>query len=229
MRCDAARRAVSGLTLLEALCTLAIVAMVMSAVLGVLTTTVRGFERAGTGLRRTRLTAGLVRVMGRDMASATAVRTKEIAALQGGAGLSDGSSAALAFFTTHSFSPRPMPSPSGLRRVAYILRPDSDGESTFTLFRRERPYVPGRADADGDAADERLIEGLTSWRLRFYDGSEWHDGWQRVTLPYLVRLDVAFETLADGTPAIETLYLAPKTDPDGDLTPVMGKGNDGSS
>ena len=222
MRSETARK-VLGLTLVEALCVLAIAGLIMVAVLGALEATVSGIRRGRAALRDARLAHGIAALLSADFAEAASIRTADTPAFIGGGGTGPGGGPMLAFFTRHSAFPMSRPSGSGVFRVEYILEENEERAGVFSLFRRESPYLPGREEVPGGEGEaERVAEGLTAVRLRFFDGTQWYDSWQRMALPHMMR--VQYGMAGEGAePRWETeCFLAPVASADVDVTPQVG-------
>ena len=179
----------AAFTLVEALCTLAIVALMMSAIFGTLRMTIHSVEGARRALKRGRVMSGIVHILRHDLDAACNVSAKKLPALVGGS-TDTGGGVCLAFFSTNSLAASWTPSPSGLRRVEYIIRPSAQMPASYDLLRRETPYTIGQPTDKGRSATERLARHVSFWRLRFYDGTEWREQWRRKRLPAAVRLDV---------------------------------------
>jgi len=207
----------SGLTLVEALCVLAIVGLIMGAVLSTLEATVSGFQRARATLRDARLAQGIATLFRADLAEAVSIRSAEISALRGGGT----GGVMLAFFTKHSAFPLGRPSGSGVFRVEYIMEESEERPGVFSLFRRESPHIPGREPASGTTAEgERVADGLAAIRLRFFDGTQWYDSWQRMTMPYMIRMDFGLAGDEAEPRGETTAYFTPVASADVDATPL---------
>jgi len=199
----------NGLTLFEALCTLALLAMVMAALFGVLRLAVGGSERSHAILRRARIVSGIGRIMGRDFLAVCNWSEDKMPALHGAATSQNNGGARLAFFCTNTLAAEPEPSPSGLWRVEYLLETSERVPGCYDLFRRETPYTPGKPLDRSLSQTERLAAGLTTWRMRFSDGSEWHDEWQRNHLPQCARLELGLGSEEASDSEIEVFYFSP--------------------
>ena len=207
------RRGVAAVTLVEALCTLAILGVMMSAMFGVLSVTLRSVERTRERLRSERVVSGIGRCLRRDLHAASGARTDKVAPLTTSDTIA-GSGATLSFFTTRPLTAHVRSSPSGLWRVRYVVRSVDDETGAFDLMRAAAPYTVGKDIDWGSAAEERLARGLAEWRLRFHDGSEWVDAWQRPKLPCMVRVDVRVEGGEDEADRSHVLYFRPMVTPE---------------
>jgi len=206
----------SAFTLIEALCTLAIVALILSATFGALTMTVRSVERARETLRRSRVTSGIARVLRRDFNAVCGASEKKLPALEAG-GFGNGTR--LAFFSTRSLALRGSGGTPGLYRIEYTLRPSDRLPGLYQVLRMETPYTVGKPLDRSRSAAERLADGVSFWRLRFYDGTEWHDQWKRKKLPTSVRLDIAIGEADVAPERAQSLYFVPLVSPEADPLP----------
>ena len=209
-----------GFMLVEVICVLAITALMMGAIFGALSVTVRTVVRTRGVIRRSRIVSGIARVLRRDIEAAFGAEDGKLKPLEGGPAAGFGEEIVLALCTTNSLGPARKPSPTGLVRVQYILRPSERYPESRELLRRETPYRVGKPLDLSRSVAERLADGIAAWRLRFSDGTEWHDGWARSRLPFAVRLDVALQ--GEGTTAerMASVFLSPVVNPDANPLPL---------
>lgn len=210
-------RECAGLTLMEILCALAITALLLGAIMGVLQVTVRTLESTREVMREARVLHGIARVLRNDLEAAFGASEKGIFTLVARAVASDAGGAALEFTTTRSFAPRDKRPASQLCRVEYILRPSERTDGLYELLRKETPYVVGKPLNRDAAITERLADRVAFWRVECYDGSEWKNSWQRNSLPVALRMDLSLGKRKDPIGDSQTIYLAalvnPGTDP----------------
>jgi len=207
----------AGLTLLEVLCALAIVAAVMVAIMGALSVSLRILQRSQQAMRLTRVAGALERVLRRDLEGAVALSEEGYRAFVGsnsltGAAESDAGTTFLEFFSTSSLTPPDRRPNTGLVRVEYLLRRGDETGQGYELFRRERAYLPGKSPERGRSLTELLAGGIVAWEIEFNDGIEWRDEWRKDRLPQAVRVRFALQRLEDGTPALEELVFASAAD-----------------
>lgn len=211
-----------GLTLLEALCTLALLAMVMAALFGVLRLASGGSARSREVLRRARVVSGIGRIMGRDFFTAWNHGDANMPALHGGRVPLSSDGVRLVFFCTHTLATEPKYSPSGVRRVEYLLKESETTDGRYDLFRRETPYTADKPLDRSLSQTERLATGLATWRMRFSDAEEWHDEWRRDYLPQEARLEWVFASDDAAANEVEVFYFSPQVSVEVDAFPVTG-------
>ncbi len=210
-------RTASGFTLLEMVAAIAIGAILLVTLGGVLSVTVRGTEQMRGIMRQTRLQAGVERVLRRDMEQAFRAGDKGqvfIGQPQSVSGV------VLEFTSQSSFNPGVVP-PAGLVRVEYSLVPSVAYSGTSQLRRREMTFIPGKPLDRSKADPEPLADGVTDLSLSFYDGTNWTNTWLRDTLPALVKLNLRYaQDAADpkSLPLVE-YYFAPCVDLDAAVLP----------
>lgn len=205
----------AGLTLLEAICVTAIVAMMLALLMGIVTATVRETNSARATMHSQRVATGVERVIRQDMAGACAVPDKKLSSFVGRPASSYEVEPAMEFFTLHTLGGRP----GIIRRVAYSLRrseTDTPDEETYVLFRQESPYTPG--EPLPDSPRELLASGIVGCDLRFYDGTQWQESWKRDALPVLVRATLALRD-ETGSESRSIFFFAPVADNDGNPLP----------
>ena len=212
------------MTLLEIMCALAIVALVMGAILGVLRGTVRTIEGTHAVMREARVGHGISRVMQSDFEGAFAASEKGMHTLVVRAVNLDEGGTSLEFTTTKSFGLRGERAGPGLCRVEYILRPSAQMAGLRELIRKETPYVVGRPLERDQTLTERLADGVALWRVQCYDGSEWEHEWRRNRLPVALRVDLALGVGEDPAGRSETLYFSALVNPDVDPVPILSGG-----
>ena len=203
----AGERGRAAFTLIEAMCTLAIVALMMSAVFGALTTTIRSVESVRERMRECRTVCGIARILRRDLAVAYGASENKIAPLEGGVTEGIAGGTCLSFFSANALLEHADKSTSGFYRIDYALRPSDRVHGRYEILRTETPYTVGRPLDTHPSVTERLADGVPLWRLGFYDGIEWHDRWRRKDIPTIMRL----EMIESDAPAIprEVFYFSP--------------------
>jgi len=210
-------RKYAGLTLMEILCALAITALILGTIMGVLQVTVRTIESTRKVMRETRIVHGIARVLRGDLEAAFGASEKGVFTLVARAVESGAGGVSLEFTTTRSLAPRDKRPASQLCRVEYILRPSEHTDGLYELIRKETPYVVGKPLNRDAAITERLADGVAFWRVECYDGSEWKNSWQRNSLPVALRMDLALGMRKDPMGDAQTIHLAalvsPGTDP----------------
>ncbi len=201
----------SGFTLLEMVAAIAIGAILLVTLAGVLNITVRGTVQMRGIMRQARLQSGVARILGRDLALAFKSGEKGLAFI----GQSpDGNGLILEFTSQSSYDPGSAP-PAGLVRVEYSLASSERFSGAAELRRREMPHIPGKPPDRSKAQPEPLADGVTDVSLAFYDGMRWEEQWRRDTLPPLIKLELRFaENAADPqlSPRI-AYYFRPCVDP----------------
>ncbi|MCD6415312.1 MAG: prepilin-type N-terminal cleavage/methylation domain-containing protein [Planctomycetes bacterium] len=214
----------AGFTLLEAICALAIAALVIGATLGVLRFTVRAIEQAGGRMRQARVAWGIARVLRRDFEGAFAAGGEGAPALVAlPVGLREGG-ASLEFTTTSSFTARA--NDPGLYRVEYELRPSRKNPDVRRLIRTETPYVVGREldPSEARSAVETLAEGIVLWRVECYDGTIWRDSWRGDHLPVALRIGISLRGEERAAALPQTFYFCALVNPDADPMPPPVEG-----
>lgn len=212
----ARRRA--GLTLIEVMCALAIAALMMGALFGALSITVRAMQHTRRAMRRTRVIGGIVRVLRRDLEAAFAASEKDRLAFQGRSDVTDGAPC-LVFFTTNAFAPAAARSTTGLSRIEYVRKRSSRGPGRYEVARTETAYTFGKPLEKRKAFSETLADGIAAWQLRFYDGAEWKEKWRSRKLPAAVRLDIALEGKEPTPQRTQTYLFTPLASADADPLP----------
>ncbi len=214
----------AAFTLLEVVCAVGIAAVVMMALLGSLSVTIRGFQQAHETIRSARVASGLERIMRRDLKSAYTLTEKGVRPLVGSnpdmGSLGMGEEARfLEFFSTNSFAPPGRTPGTGLVRIEYILRPSGGPDGGYDVLRKETPYMVAKPPGTAASLTERLAGGIALWTIRFFDGTEWRDEWRRTSLPPALRVNFALEQGGDAADSTETIFFAPIVDTDGDPLP----------
>jgi len=213
------RRPRQALTLVEVICTLAIFALVMAALAGLVQSTVRSSEAASARVRGERIRYGIARILQGDLANAICLPEPGGFALVARQPDAESGGSVLEFTTTR---PLAGTGPSGSpRRIEYVVRTSpGDGES-YELVRRERTMRLSATGAAEDTVEETLARGISIFRIECYDGTEWQRQWARLRLPAALRIDLALATEGATTQSVETLYFAPAVNPDLDPVPSL--------
>jgi len=220
-----AKRGRSCFTLLEVICTLAIVALIMTALAGLMRSTVRAMEAARDRMRGERLRYGVGRILRDDLANVMCIPTGDEFAFTARQADPDRGGVVLEFATTHSLARRGPRTWGAPCQVDYVLRPSPDIAGCYELIRRERPCTFGSPRNSGKPLEEMLTEEVSYWRIECYDGTEWRKEWRRLRLPTALRVDFAIGPAKDALLRAETLYFAPLVNPDLDPTPKLGEGS----
>ena len=198
-RATRARRFQGAFTLIELMAALAIAAVLIAAVLGALSATVRSATWMRRALREARLCAGIERLLREDLAGAVWIAQGDPPSFAGAQPLPSQETVPLAFYTSHSLAGANGSAGSGLVRVDYVLRPSDTVTDSFALFRRETPWWYGLPPATSHSREEPLADGLAQWQPRFFDGTQWQIDWQKDALPAMVGVD--FSLARTGGPA----------------------------
>lgn len=174
----------SAFTLLEMLMALAIGAMLLIALAGVLNVTVRGTEQMRGVMRQARLQAGLERIMRRDLELAFKAGEKGSIFI-GRAPSSEG--VVMEFTSQNSYNYGSVP-PAGLVRIEYSIAASERFSGCWTLRRREMTLIPGKPVDRSRAQPEPLADGVSDLSLEYYDGLRRQTRWMRDDLPSLVKV-----------------------------------------
>ncbi len=196
-------------TLLEVMCALAVTALLMVTVMGVLRLTVRGIQRSRVALRRARISYGLARIVRRDVEALVAVRDEESPPLVVRSELPEGGGAVLELTTT-SILPRAH-GETDLQRVRYVLEPRPEATEGYEFSRQQTPYVRGSSPSWEHAAAQRLLEEVAFVRVTCWDGSRWLDGWAGKAPPAAVRMEVRLKG-EEGADRYATWTVVPLAD-----------------
>lgn len=217
MSLPAGRRLTTAFTLIEAVCSLAIAAVLLAAVYGTLSVTARGELRSRRAMREARLFAGVARVLREDVAFACRFPGAEVKTWVSEPAEESGRKPVLAFFTTNTLSTAGSED-DAVFRVEYFTRPESGG---YALVRRETPVNGGGdLEADGGFAEE-LIAPLLYWRGRFFDGETWEDRWESDVPPHAARIEFAAATEEAGAKESRVVTVAPLVSPTADPAPSV--------
>jgi len=208
----------TAFSLIEVVCVVAITAILLSAVFGVATSTIRAIRGTRESIRRTRVAAGVTRLLRRDFECAFRVRGKDVFTLKGGPMAFDQGEEFLEFFTTNSLGRLGRVPETGLGRVTYSLHPSARWADRLELVRTEQPFdaVNGLS---GTAVSEVLTDGLAGCRVMFHNGSEWRDDWKMQALPPGMRLQVIFDVGDTAETHTYASFFAPLVDPHADPVP----------
>jgi type II secretory pathway component PulJ len=183
-----------GTTLLETLVALAVTALVLAALAGLV-------SRAHAA--RTRATAAADRVAAVRTVLVRMAAELEAARAPGTEVTRDPTRlwSALRFTTTVRDPAPPGVLAGDVRLVGYRVEPDG------ALVRREtaRPAPPDAVETDGTA----LLHGVRAFRVRCFDGTAWVDAWPAGPLPRAVQLDLAVDDGAGGVDEIGTAVALP--------------------
>lgn len=215
IRCRGIANRQAGLTLIEVIAALAVTAMLMAALMGTLTMSVRGVSHTRETLRRTRLACGIERTLRADLRTACTAGEPGIPSFVGRDPSTAGDSIVLLeFFSTHSLATSAEVSPSGLVRVEYILAQSELLPDTWELRRRETPYTVGRIPQTTSRPSELLADGLAGVKPSFYDGARWLEEWRRDHVPSAVRLEFTLPAEGDHPAQQISLTFRPVADAD---------------
>ena len=206
-------------SLIEVVCVVAVAAILLGAIFGVATTTISAIRGTRESMRRTRVAAGVARLLRRDFEYAFRVRGKDVVTLKGGPTATDQSEDFLEFFTTNSLARRGRLPETGLSRVTYSFRASARSADRFQLVRTEQPYDAVKG-LSGTAVGEALTDGLTRCRVMFHNGSEWRDNWKMQALPPGMRIQLAFDVDDAAETHTDASFFAPLVDPRADPWPV---------
>ena len=192
-------------TLLEVLCVVAISAVLMGALFGALSLTVRAITDTRATMQRTRTATGIAGILKHDLEAAYMANEKNLPAFVGGQPEGFMAVPCLQFFTTASLAPEGRRSGTGISRVEWIVAPAENAPETFDVMRREAPWTPGKGRQEAKA--ERLASGITYWKTAFFDGANWLDQWNRPSFPTAIRIEFS---CGGGTPEKpEVLLFSP--------------------
>ncbi len=197
-------------TLMEVICALAITALLMVTVSGVLRLTVRGMQRSRQTLRRARLGYGVARILRWDVEALVPIPDEQLPPVvvppefptDGGTVLE---------LTTLSALPH-SDAPPDVQRVRYLLRPRDEEAEGYELLRQQTPYEPGSSPDWRHAAEQRLVDEVAFVLVDCYDGSEWRRQWSLNKPPIAVRMELALHPEADPPhPTCIAMPLADRT------------------
>jgi len=198
---------------------LAVTALLMAVMLGILRTTVTGMETARSNMRRARVATGVLSILRTDLQGATCLGGEAFPALEAHASVPQDGGVVLALTTTNSLA-APQAAAGGLRRVEYLLRPSGRVAGEHEIARRETDYDAAGGPEPDASALERLADGLTAWSVECYDGSDWQMEWTRGRLPRALRVSISLRRDEGGRIRSEALHFCPIVDPDADPRPV---------
>ncbi len=191
------RTSEGGFTLVEVLVGLAVLAMLVTLVQGVYSTSMRNREAAQEATEATHLAAVVTTRIADELAMAFYSDTRPEVTPFLLTTSADG-------FSTLEFSSR-TPAISGIRpggdtRILYQPLVDSESPEGRLLLRRTElgdPY----GDIERDGFTFTMVEDLTGFLVQCYDGEEWLDNWGGVTatatalnLPLMVRIVMSWGT-----------------------------------
>jgi len=213
----------SSFSLIEVVCALAIAATLLTAILQLLSLTVRTAEHSRSALAEARVAATLAHHLQRELRFACAVKEPGMFGFVGQPPGVAGGGIVLAFFTTYTLAPARAYPISGVCRVEYLLRPSPRREGTSELVRRERSYGASETD-EGNTATEVLADGISGWQLEFSDGVAWSERWARDRLPVAIRLRYARSSASGEGPSHYEIGLVPLVAPDANPMPVLAGG-----
>jgi prepilin-type N-terminal cleavage/methylation domain-containing protein len=169
-----------GLTLVEVMAVLAVSGLLLTGIWRVYHDSMRAYQRGLQDTRSTRGARTVLRLLTRDIQQALAAAVPH--GIQG---------------TNHQYSPTAdadrlelmtVTHPaSDAQSIRYLLEPAA-GDGTLAL---KRAVI-----TRGNQATERMMplsERLASLNLRYFDGQQWYDAWQRAALPKALEVTVVFQ------------------------------------
>jgi type II secretion system protein J len=153
-------------TLLEVLLSVAIMAAVLAAAYGVVTSTTAARDHAEALTDATSTAQAVAWIIRQDLRGMPAAREDvEVFRAAARTGAADGD---LVAFTTLS---DPWQGGSGLTVVAYRLRPNTDDRTLFDLWRSQTPWRPGAHATPATPAWQPLCRRLASLKLEYAAGA----------------------------------------------------------
>lgn len=182
---SAARGARRGMTLVEVVCALAVMALAVAAALGALGVAARGALASRQAMRDARAENGLARMMREDLWGLALLSDREAGEFVGRQPGADESGVFLEFNTLRTLEARGWSGPRGLRRVKYSLRLGTEG---WQVWRAEAAREPGKEPAREAFWEERVTQGTWTARMGFYDGQVWRQRWSEPGAPKAARL-----------------------------------------
>jgi prepilin-type N-terminal cleavage/methylation domain-containing protein len=181
------RRAERGVTLIELLIAVALVAAISTGMLMAMRTSLASLERTQGRLEDNRRTMGVQQLILRQIGGVIPVPI-DCARFRG-------TSASLHLISTHSMNQGARGYPES---VDYIVAPEPGG--TLRLLLAERPYYGPVCAADAPAAPQPIVlaEHLAYCRFSYrelipeaLESGNWLPDWDRVQLPAAVRIEMA--------------------------------------
>lgn len=180
----------SGFTLLEILVALTVTAIVLTMIYGIagrMSSAKKKLEQEAVGYQEARV---LFDRMSREIRSLYFPKGAKDAVFRGG---KDDKGNFYLELTTTVISPT-LPRSSGIAQVRYDLQDDPDHPSGLpVLVRHEQVLLPG---GDGKGMEYRLSSGVSAFRVRFFDGSNWQEQWDATSqggLPQIVEIYLEIE------------------------------------
>jgi len=198
-----ARGAAAGLTLVEILVTLGLLATVMTLVYGSLWTTVDGLQRIERRTDREQAVRVLLEMMERELRSALLTADDDRIYFLGEDGVANDLPADKLTWVHAAHVQLPgQVSEAETAEVSYWLESDADGRTIF--YRRED------ASRDGDPATGGigypLSEGIIGLDFKYYGARGWVDEWdsrqQGNTLPRVVQISLFLPSESDDPDAL---------------------------
>lgn len=181
------RKNSQGFTLLEVLLAILIGGLVMSSVYGVFSSVSRvsqRLENEGDQFHKVRIFFDRI---GGELSSLRLSRIGDLAVLSAGTSLDGGT---FFEFNTELVSPF-LERYGGISRVRYELREEDEGAA---LYRSEQLVLADLASAEPLV----FIDGLASFKIRYYHRGNWQDSWSGKSPPQMV--EIFLELKADGRP-----------------------------
>lgn len=183
-------RSPGGFTLIELMIALAITALVMAMVGGILVSTLEAQKHVEDKLQTEKTGYGVLTIIRRDLAGCYAYALGGLA-FKGERASEGGEADKLSFVTTTEGAPDPQTSVRPkFQRVGYRCK--ADGNGTMSLYRRADPFTGGDPLQDGSFTS--VASGLRSFALSYLDPKDkaWKDGaWEETDrLPLAVKITV---------------------------------------
>ena len=208
-----------GMTVVEVMIALAILAIVLSAVYSAFSFQRRAVEAASQGREVSGQGLVVLDRLTRDLSGAW-LPLESTAETLGSYYLFEGQAEGLDFSTTSSLSPDPTPGPE-LVEVGYRLEENEDSEEDKFLLIRRQDDTPDDDPAEG-GSDIILTRDLISLEIKYLgsDGTE-TDNWHTVSsdkMPRAVNITVVLSTVKDQEETFMTRVFIPLAQPV--VTPV---------
>lgn len=186
-----------GFTLLEVLVAIALASLLLTSIYGVFSTSSIAKEQVEKKSSALHLVRVLSDRLDRELLGLALNNHAGKAILTGGT--NDRAEPYLELLTSSSGGPQP-----GMRWVNYRLGPDQD--ERVTLWRSEKSL-----NAQTEAAEERLAQGIDRLAFSFFDGTNWRNSWDGLAdgRPILVQLEIELSDMPD-RPPLQCVFTLPQ-------------------
>lgn len=190
-----------GFTLLELVIAVAITALVMAMVGGILVSTLDTNERVVQALSTEKIGSGVVSLMRRDLEACYSYALG-VAAFKGERGTEGSFADRVYFVSTTQGDPDPQTGRRAtFQKIGYRLKQDTGGTNTLSLYRYAVPYTSAKDDPLAPGPYAFVTTGLKSLKLSYLDPKDksWKDDeWKETDrIPLAVRITVELVPPAD--------------------------------